>query len=184
MSGSNSSEISKKKISDRDRKEFDRLFTKYFVKLATYAYKYVKNVAVAQDLAQSVFLKVWELNGNWNPKGTIRAYLYVAVKNKCLNHIKHNKVVDKRQEEKKSEEPKYQSGIELEDEKRVKVLEDHIQRAIKKMPDKRREIFELSRDEGLTYKEIAQIKGITKKTVENHIGRALKLLKDELKEWL
>ena len=184
MSGSDSSEISKKKISNRDRKEFDRLFTKYFVKLAKYAYKYVKNVAVAQDLTQSVFLKIWELNGSWNPKGTIRAYLYVAVKNKCLNHIKHNKVVDKRRKEKKLEEPKYQSSNQWEDERRVKVLEDDIQKAIKKMPDKRREIFELSRDEGLTYKEIAQIKGVTKKTVENHIGRALKSLKNELEEWI
>ena len=116
------SEISKSKISNRDRKEFDRLFTKYFVRLAKYAYKYVSSVDDARDLTQSVFLKIWELNGKWNPKGSIKAYLYIAVKNECLNHIKHHKLVDQWKRNKQAEKPIEQTRLKWDDEKRGELL--------------------------------------------------------------
>lgn len=184
MSKACDSEISKSKISNRNREEFDRLFTKYFVQLAKYAYKYVSNVAVAKDLTQSVFLKIWELNGKWNPEGTIRAYLYIAVKNNCLNYIKHNKIVEKSERHIQFEETTSLKKLKWEDDQSVKLLNLALKQALAKMPKTRREIFELSRNEGLTYNEIAQIKGIKRKTVENHMGNALRFLKEELKDWL
>lgn len=176
-------EIISSKISDRDITEFERMFRRYFSRLAKYAYKYVGNTADAQDLAQSVFLKIWELNGSWNPGGTVKSYLYAAVKNQCLNHIKHNDIVNRWQIE-QSAEPKMSKLKNAWEQKEQEVkLKDSIKLAIEKMPNKRREVFKLSRVEGLTYSEISSVLGITEKTVENHMGNALKFLKDELSDY-
>lgn len=182
--GKGKDEISPSRISDRDAKEFERMFRMYFLRLAKYAYKYVGNVAVAQDLTQTVFLKIWELNGKWDPRGTVKSYLYTAVKNQCLNHIKHNKVVNEWQANQIAVPKRSQIKMEWEQTDREIRLNEAINLALNKMPDKRREVFELSRDEGLTYSEIADVLGITKKTVENHMGNALKFLKEELSDWI
>lgn len=183
MKNEGHNKISKAKIRDRDRAEFDRMFLQYFVRLAKYAYRYVSNVEVAKDLTQTVFLNIWELNGSWNPKGSIKSYLYLAVKNQCLNHIKHEEVVDKWKEEKTKAESTVQAD-KWDESKRREMMVNAIRAAISQMPTKQREIFELSRDDGLTYKEIAEIKGISEKTVEGHMGRALLLLKEELSDWI
>lgn len=176
------SEIISSKISNRDINEFERMFHLHFSRLAKYAYKYVGTFADAQDLTQSVFLKIWELNGKWKPQGTVKSYLYTAVKNQCLNHIKHKKVVNKFQVEQYVVPKLSQIDMEWEQVDRGTRLNDSIKLALNKMPNKRREVFELSRSEGLTYSEIADVLGITKKTVENHMGNALKFLKEELSD--
>lgn len=182
--GSHKKKILPSKINARDTNEFERMFRLYFLNLSKFAYKYVGNVADAQDLTQSVFLKIWELSGEWHPPGTVKSYLYKAVKNQCLNHIKHNEIVnDWRIEE--SREPKLsQMRMEWEESNREIRLNHAINLAIRKMPDKRREVFELSREEGLTYSEISDVLGISKKTVENHMGNAFRYLKEELSDWI
>lgn len=182
--GKRKENISHSKIRERNAEEFERLFRKYFLRLAKYAFRYVSNAAVAQDLTQSVFLKIWELNGSWNPKGTIKSYLYTAVKNQCLNHIKHKRVVEEWESVNNPDRVKRSIDTDLQQEEQAERLDHAITRAIEKMPEKRREIFKLSRDEGLTYQEIANLKGVAKKTVENHMGNALQFLKEELSEWL
>lgn len=177
-------EIISSKINNRDINEFERMFHLHFFCLVKYAYKYVGTFADAQDLTQSVFLKIWELNGAWDPKGTVKSYLYTAVKNQCLNHIKHKKVVNRFQVEQYLAPKLSQMEMEWEEVDRETRLNDSIKLALNKMPDKRREVFELSRDEGLTYSEIADVLGITKKTVENHMGNALKFLKEELSDFI
>tara|TARA_R110002049_G_scaffold141865_1_gene303606 strand:- start:207 stop:758 length:552 start_codon:yes stop_codon:yes gene_type:complete len=182
--GSHKKEILPSRISDRDANEFERMFRLYFLRLAKFAYKYVGNASIAQDLTQSVFLNIWELNGEWNPPGTVKSYLYSAVKNQCLNHIKHKKIVEDWKTE-EAIEPKWsQMKMDWESSDREMRLQEVINIAINKMPNKRREVFELSRNEGLTHSEISDVLGITKKTVENHMGNALLFLKDELKEWI
>ncbi len=160
------------------------MFRLYFLRLAKFAYKYVGNVSVAQDMTQSVFLKIWELNGKWNPPGTVKSYLFTAVKNQCLNHIKHKKIVNEWKSKEALEPKRTQMRMEWEDSEREMRLNQAINLAVSKMPDKRREVFELSRNEGLTYSEISEVLGITKKTVENHMGNALLFLKGELSDWI
>lgn len=176
-------EIISSKIGDRDINEFEKMFRLYFIRLAKYAYKFVGNTADAQDLTQSVFLSIWELNGAWDPKGTVKSYLYAAVKNQCLNHLKHKSVVNEWQIEQTTEPKISKLKNEWEQREQEDKLKDAINVAIKKMPDKRREVFELSRVDGLTYSEISLVLGITKKTVENHMGNALKFLKEELNDY-
>jgi RNA polymerase sigma-70 factor (ECF subfamily) len=182
--GKRKDEISPSKISDRDTDEFERMFRLHFLSLARYAYKFVYNVAVAQDLTQSVFLRIWELNGKWDPRGTVKSYLFSALKNKCLNYIKHNKVVKEWEYEEHLISEHSQINMDWEESDRKTKLDHAISQALEKMPGKRREVFELSRNEGLTYSEISDLLGITKKSVENHMGNALKFLKEELSSWV
>lgn len=172
------------RISGRDANEFEKMFRLYFLRLAKFAYKYVRNASIAQDLTQSVFLNIWELNGKWNPPGTVKSYLYSAVKNQCLNHIKHKKIVEDWKTEEATEPKRSIMKMEWESSDREIRLQNAINLAISRMPNKRREVFELSRNEGLTYSEISEVLGITKKTVENHMGNALQFLKEELKDWI
>lgn len=177
-------EISPSRISNRDTNEFERMFRLYFLCLAKYAYKFVGNVAIAQDLTQSVFLKIWELNGRWNPQGSVKSYLYAALKNQCLNYIKHNEIVKEWQYEESLVSKHAHINMDWEESSRAIKLEKAISQALGKMPKKRREVFEFSRNEGLTYGEISELLGITEKTVENHMGNALQFLKEELSNWI
>jgi len=177
-------EISPAKINNRNTDEFEKMFRLYFVRLASYAHKFIGDFAVAQDLTQSVFLNIWELDGKWNPPGSVKSYLYAALKNQCLNYIKHNKVVKEWQDEESWSRQHNHINMDWEKSDRETKLDYSINKALEKMPEKRREVFELSRTEGLTYSEISELLGITKKTVENHMGNALRFLKDELSDFL
>ena len=172
-----------KKIQRGDKLAFESLFRSYYPLLCDYAQKYVKNPQAAEDQVQEVFVKIWEIRKDWNPQGTIQAYLYTAVRNQTLNYLKHKKIVDEwKQEEALSDTPSPFSPTE----KRANFEEMNkwLQEAIQKLPEKRREIFQLSRDHGLTYVEISKTLGISVKTVETQMGRSLRHLRSRLEQRL
>jgi RNA polymerase sigma-70 factor (ECF subfamily) len=172
-----------KKVQRGDTLTFERLFRSYYASLCDYAQKFVKNPQAAEDQVQEVFVKIWEIRKDWNPQGTIKAYLYTAVRNQSLNYLKHKKIVDEwKQKEALSDTPIPFSPTE----KRANFEEMNkwLQEAIQKLPEKRREIFELSRNHGLTYMEISKTLGISVKTVETQMGRSLRHLRNWLKQRL
>ncbi len=134
--------------------------------------------ADAEEIVQDVFVKFWEKCSSLSPDSSIKSYLYRSVHNSCLNAIKHEKVKDGyKQHVIQFLESSYQDDVEFND---PDVIRNRIHGEIDKLPPRCSEIFKLSRFEGLKYQEIADHLGISVKTVEVQMGKALKVLRESL----
>jgi len=171
------------KIQKGDQAAFERLFRNYYAALCDYARGYVEKPDIAEDQVQDVFVNIWDQRKEWNPKGTIKSYLYKAVRNQSLNYLKHRRIVEEwKQKEVSSSSPDvYPPTERMVDPEQIKKW---MQQAIGQLPEKRRMVYELSRDHGLTYREIAKVMDISIKTVETQMARSLKHLRNRLREYL
>ena len=169
-------------LKDRDEDVFGQLFKTYFKQLRNYAFTFVQEQALAEDIVQTVFYKLWDRIAVLNFTDSIAAYLYRAVYNESLNAIKHSKV--KRvyhswlNRHMKDQTDSAQKKLQL------KELERQLHDAINSLPQQCRTIFQLSRFEQLRYRDISLQLGISVKTVENQMGKALKILRARLVEFL
>lgn len=161
------------------------LFEKYFKEkyrlFCLQAFKYVQNSIVAEEIVQDLFVKLWEKRDELVVQGSITAYINTALKNTCLNYLKHEKIVVTYQQNYK-EQNDFDS--QLDNDEHSFELEGHILEAIEQLPPKRKEIFLLSRVDGLKYQEIANTLGLSVKTVEAQMGSALKQLRILLKDYI
>lgn len=162
--------------------DFDSLFRKYHRRLLLYSLKYVERESDALDIVQNIFVAIWE-NEKYNQKeGLVKAYLFSAVKNGCLNYLKHQKIVKKFENETsiqllEMEAVHYQSGERsLIEQENLKQIND----AIDSLSDIYKEVIFLSRFEGLKNHEIAEKLNIPVRTVETRIFRALSTLKEKM----
>jgi len=152
-------------IRQGDQLAFERLFKLHYENLCLFAHKYLQDQGATEDLVQEIFIKIWDKADQIDLQTKIRPYLYSSVRNACLNQIKHEKV---KQEYASSKLSSFTH--EHSDSMEVLELEDRIAAAIESLPEKCREIFELSRFEGKKYAEIAEELNISVKTVENQMG--------------
>lgn len=164
--------------------EFDSLFRKYHRRLLLYSLKYVESESDALDIIQNIFVAIWE-NGKYMQKEELaKSYLFSAVKNSCLNYLKHQKIVKKFENETslqllETEAIHYQSGEKsLIERENLKQIND----AIDSLADIYREVIFLSRFEGLKNHEIAEKLNIPIRTVETRIFRALSALKETMSQ--
>lgn len=134
---------------------------------------------VAEELVQDCFLRLW-IHRNEPSDGSVRSYLYRSVRNACFDHLKSRKVRQQVTTLPDLDEFTQGPAQSPEAEYHRREIEDAILAAIDLMPDRRREIFTLSRHDGLTYAEIADLLSISIKTVETQVGRALRFLRDRL----
>ncbi len=157
--------------------------------LVIYAMQYIVDRDLSKEIVQEAFLKLWENRKNLTDGTNLTAYLYKIVRNLCLNHLRHMKVRDEFAEMQSRMDSDDALNYEaLKDKSAERLLEaeimERLQQAVNKMPPQCRNVFSLSRFDGKTYKEIAQELGITEKTVENQINKALKITRAELQEFL
>jgi RNA polymerase sigma-70 factor (ECF subfamily) len=136
----------------------------------------------AEEMVQGAFIAVWERHDTLEVHTSIKSYLYRAVHNSCLNRVKHLKVRQKHEEDVKYQADATQSDASNEMVERE--LDAIMANAIDALPTQCRQVFRLSRFENLTYAEIAQQLGISVKTVENHMVKALRVLREKLKDYL
>ncbi|UXX79224.1 RNA polymerase sigma-70 factor [Reichenbachiella carrageenanivorans] len=154
---------------------FEKVFKTYYQQLAAFAYQYVACHDTAEEIVQEVFANVWSKSDQIEIRTAVKSYLYGAVRNACLNHIKHKKVVRQHEVYEGRKPEGYESNfLELDE------LQGEIDAALDQLPDKCRQIFEMSRFEEKKYKEIAEELGLSIKTVENQMGRALKVMRAAL----
>ena len=170
-----------RKIRTDDAAEFGRLFGVYCQPLIGFARRYVRDIPVAENVVQDVFLAVWSNRAQLNPSLKIKTYLYTAVKNQALKHLRHVDVERRGIEQLESAEASVRTP---EDEWREKEVGTSIHRAIGELPERCRLIFSMNRFDRLTYAEIANIQDISIKTVETQMGRALRFLRSRLADLL
>ncbi len=164
-----------------DKDAFGRLYRRYFSELCDLSFYVTKDKEVAKEMVQDTFLAIWERREDWQPKGSIRSYLFRAVKNRSLDHLKHVKVERGWQKMQQVETNGSHSGEESISQKELAAA---IDKSVDELPEKCRIIFIMNRNQGFTYGEIAEIQGISQKTVETQIGRALKKLRESLAKYL
>lgn len=159
---------------------FERLFKSHFRRLHAYACTLLRESSQAEEMVQHVFVRLYERADDLRIETSIEAYLYRSVYHECLNHQKHLKVRRAyqahatRQGEPSSAGP----GSPLRE------LESRIRTAMNELPEQCRTVFQLSRFESLKYREIADHLGISVKTVENQMGKALRILREKLIDYL
>ena len=158
--------------------QFEQLFREFFKPLCGFAGTYVRDYDDAKGIVHEAFVTVWEKFETLPPDTNYRSYLYTAVRNRSLNFIRdRKKLVDLRAV---TERDVADSVNPLE----VSELEKEIELAIQSLPEKCRQVFVLNRREGLKYAQIAETLGISVKTVEAQMSKALSVLRIQLADFL
>lgn len=165
-----------------DKKTFEQLFKSHFVALTAFAKKYVKDLDLSKEIVHDVFVNLWDKRETIDADKPIKSYLYTSVHNRCLNAIRDHKKFDT--SEKTLKKADVAMSWNYEDNMDELELEEKINRSIAALPDKCKEAFVLSRFEQLKYNEIATKLDISVKTVESHISKALKILRENLSEYI
>lgn len=170
------------KIKAGDERAFELVFRSYYTGMCGYAGKYIPDLDEAEEIVQEVFFNYWNKKSILEITGSLEAYLYRAVRNACLNHLKHLQV--RSQYVLAQTKPLREEEASLSDEVVVLELQEKIATCVEQLPPERQKIFRLSREEGLKYREIADQLGLSVKTVETQMGKALKFLRENLAEYL
>ncbi|MDQ8004638.1 MAG: RNA polymerase sigma-70 factor [Pedobacter sp.] len=155
---------------------FTNFYTLYFKKLLLESDKYVKDIQVAEEIVQDVFVKIWERSVDLDQIQSLKSYLYRSVINSSINYVNRQKNLE-HHHQKMATAFSEQDLEQLDEENELIVL---LFSEIEKLPTKCREVFKLNRFERLKYREIAVALDISEKTVENHIANALKILKEAM----
>ena len=167
-------------VSDAGSVVFENVFKSEFKNLHNYACTILKDEAAAEEIVQQVFYKLWEKRESLNELQSVTAYLYRSVHNECLNYVKHSKV---KAAHKAHAVYAGKEAVNPSDPVIQKELQQRIETAINELPEQCRAIFQMSRFEDLKYREIAEKLGISVKTVENQMGKALRTLRVKLADF-
>lgn len=169
-------------LSEGDITVFEMLFRTYYQPLCNYAYTFLQDREDAEEIVQSTFLMVWEKRDTLAIRTSVKPYLYAMVRNACLNVLKHEKIKQRHAgEEIALAERAHDSVSQV---VATRELEHRIKIAMDELPEQCRLVFKLSRFEELKYSEIAEQLNISIKTVENHMGKALRIMREQLKDFL
>lgn len=170
-----------KGLREGDRVVFEQIFREYYPQLCNYARRYIPDKSTAEEVVQDFFCKLWERRGELTITTSFNNYLYKSVTNYCFNHFRKVETDRKFIDFNSENLPEQDGNIHADSNDE---LQERIGRALLELPEKRREIFELSRFEGLKYHEIAEKLDISIKTVETQMTRSLEFMRKYLKEYL
>lgn len=160
-----------------DRKVFEYLFRTYYPRLCIFGLNFFDNPQITEDIAQDLFVVLWEKRKEMVIKTSLHSFIFQSYRNRCLDYIKHQKVIKKYIDEKINHPDEKQLNDDLEKEE----LKYRIHKTIETLPPKCKKVFMMSRFEGLKQQVIADQLGISVKTVKAQIGKALKIMRKELK---
>lgn len=167
-------------LKNKDKTVFDFVFSYYYTGLCTYTRRWVSDPDVAEDLVQDFFVRLWTNSSNIVITTSLKSYFFTSVKNRSINHLKHLKTKEKFGNQIINGSTEEYSNWEFTEPE----LTELIEKGMQKLPPRCREIFILSRFEGKDNGKIAEMLGISKRTVELQISNALKILRSELKDYL
>jgi RNA polymerase sigma-70 factor (ECF subfamily) len=165
-----------------DHTAFELIFRFYYPGLVVFVKHIVNDSSEAEEIVQDFFVRLWLNRKGIKNTGSLKNYFFVSVKNKTFDYLKRNRIKENILGELKKlveSDSLYQPDLYI-----VSDLQDKITFAIEKLPNRTGTIFKLSRFDGLTNDEIANQLNLSKRTVETVISNALKILRQELKEYL
>ncbi|MFD2871691.1 RNA polymerase sigma-70 factor [Mucilaginibacter ximonensis] len=160
-------------LKDDEAAAFTEIYNRHWKFLFTAANNALRHRADCMDVCQAVFMWLWENRKQVEVKTNLRGYLYTAVKYKIANLIRQGKVRETLLDNVLTADIRAEEHLDLE----VKELKNFIAQLIQELPERCREVFLLSRDERLSHRQISERLGISEKTVDDHITRALKKLR-------
>lgn len=160
-----------------DYDAFKVLFDTYFTQVRNFVYYKTSDSAVAEDITQEAFVKVWENKNKVNPE-TAKSYLYTIAGNLSINHLKKQNVIYKFLNRKINTTEKETPLYILEE----KEFDERLQKALSALPEKQRVVFLMNRIDDLKYTEIAERLEISVKAVEKRMSNALKTLKETISQ--
>ncbi len=165
-----------------DLASFETLFRQYYQMLCTYAYRFVNDTDTAEEIVQELFYKIWEKREELQIHVSVKSYLFSAVHNRCLKFIEHKNVEARY----RNYYLQHESEVDTENHTHSNVgeLQVIIDQTLDSLPERCGRIFRLNRFEGLKYHEIALKLSISIKTVEANMGKALKMLRKNLKDYV
>jgi len=171
-----------KELNTGNKKAFEAIYKCYYSQLYHFLLRYTNSEVVIEDIIQQVFYKIWQNREKIEPRGTLKSYLFSAVRNQALKQIESEKRKGGLNTDSYVDSESCISDPESTF--LLKELNEAYQSAVSKLPEKRRHIFLMHRQDHLTYKEIAAILNISIKTVETQISRSLKYLATSLSRFL
>jgi RNA polymerase sigma-70 factor (ECF subfamily) len=163
-----------------DMMAFDVIYRKYSPKLFGFILKILKVESDAEEIMQEVFMKIWEMRDKIETYTSFDSFLYTITYNKSINLIR-KKITERKYVDFLKSQPELAEPAVIEDLHFLE-LSSKVDRLVQELPARQKEVFLLSREKELTYKEIAEELNISKNTVENHMVKALKYLRDNLKD--
>ena len=163
-----------------DVEAFDLIYEKYSRKLYAFGLKYLRSTAEAEELVQSVFLKLWENHKNLKKELSFKSYLFTIAYNDICKLFRKRSYGQKFIDDTLYENS--QSSSEIENSIHFQSVLDRVQQIIEKLPKRQRIIFLKSRQEGKSTKEIAKETGISPGTVDNYISESLKFIRSHLRK--
>jgi RNA polymerase sigma-70 factor (ECF subfamily) len=166
------------KIKAGDHQAFEHFFDRHYDPLLHFLMSKGTEREVAKDLIQKAFVYIWEHRQQIDPQKSLRAYIFKIAYTRMLNHFRDNKKFNNNEAV-----PNSQTNLTPEDAAQAKDLRHAIDLAISHMPEKRGTVFRLCFIEDFTYREAAETLEVSKKTIENHMGRALKDMRQSLKQF-
>ena len=173
-----------------DIKAFNQMYTDYRERFVNFAFSFVRDEAVAEDIAVDSIMYYWERRQSLPEDTNIPAYILTTIKHKCINHLEHLRVREEYSEKVRNnaewELNLRLSTLEACDPEEIfsKEMQETVDKAVSSLPEQTRMIFCLSRYENRSHKEIAGIMNLTTKAVEYHITKSLSSLSKILQKYL
>lgn len=163
-----------------DARVFEQIFRDHYARMVSIGDRLLGDPARSEELAQDVLLELWRSRTRFDETIPLSAYLYRSIRNRALNELRHLRVMRDAAPRLHQNEHARPADLSLEEQEQ----DAAVRRAMAQLPDRCREVFELSRVDQLSYAEIAEVMGITTKTVEAHMARALRTLRGALSPFL
>lgn len=166
-----------KKLKDGDMSAFEHLYRHYWTKVHDFTRLYITSVTDAEDVVHEVFMKLWDVRAFLEEEKSIEGFLFIVTRNIIFNRTRKS---FNENFYKVTALEAYSESYSIEEEIEASDLREYIECLISQLPPRCQEVFRLSREQNLTYKEIAEQLSLSEKTVEHHISHALKFLKEKL----